>query len=61
MFSYVGIEYSSPPLTAALGNLTPVFTFLIALVFRSVINCMNHHSSRFINYPEIRTGKIEVI
>lgn len=34
LFSYVGIEYTSPALTAAMGNLTPVYTFLLAVIFR---------------------------
>ncbi|KAM7508116.1 hypothetical protein LguiA_018569 [Lonicera macranthoides] len=34
LFAYVGIDYSSPTLAAALGNLTPIFTFLIAVAFR---------------------------
>ncbi|KAA8548061.1 hypothetical protein F0562_004678 [Nyssa sinensis] len=34
LFGYVGINYSSPVLAAALGNLTPIFTFLLAIIFR---------------------------
>ncbi|KAL3526451.1 hypothetical protein ACH5RR_011107 [Cinchona calisaya] len=34
MLSYIGNDYSSPALVAAMGNLTPIFTFLLALIFR---------------------------
>ncbi|KAK2636413.1 hypothetical protein Ddye_031205 [Dipteronia dyeriana] len=34
IFSYVGIEYSSPTLATAMSNLIPAFTFILALVFR---------------------------
>ncbi|XP_071702539.1 WAT1-related protein At3g28050-like [Rutidosis leptorrhynchoides] len=32
--AYAGINYSSPTLAAALGNLIPAFTFLLAIIFR---------------------------
>ncbi|KAK1438849.1 hypothetical protein QVD17_04661 [Tagetes erecta] len=32
--AYAGINYSSPTLASALGNLIPAFTFLFAIVFR---------------------------
>lgn len=31
---YTGINYSSPTLASAISNLTPAFTFLLAVVFR---------------------------
>ncbi|KAA8548069.1 hypothetical protein F0562_004670 [Nyssa sinensis] len=34
MFAFMGISYSSPTLAAALGNLIPAFTFLLAIIFR---------------------------
>ncbi|GFZ02834.1 nodulin MtN21 /EamA-like transporter family protein [Actinidia rufa] len=34
MFGYIGLKYSSPALAASLANLVPVFTFLIAIIFR---------------------------
>ncbi|KAK4836499.1 hypothetical protein QYF36_013400 [Acer negundo] len=34
IFSYVGIEYSSPTLATAMSNLVPAFTFILAIVFR---------------------------
>ncbi|KAJ7974530.1 WAT1-related protein [Quillaja saponaria] len=34
VFGYIGIEYSSPTLASATSNLTPAFTFVLALVFR---------------------------
>ncbi|KAE8717141.1 WAT1-related protein [Hibiscus syriacus] len=32
--SYKGIEYSSPTLASAVGNLSPAFTFILAVIFR---------------------------
>ncbi|CAK9162823.1 unnamed protein product [Ilex paraguariensis] len=32
--AYIGIDYSSPTLAAAIGNLIPVFTFLFAIICR---------------------------
>uniref|UniRef100_A0A0A0KRZ3 WAT1-related protein n=2 Tax=Cucumis sativus TaxID=3659 RepID=A0A0A0KRZ3_CUCSA len=34
MMAYTGIKYSSPVLLSALSNLIPIFTFLLALLFR---------------------------
>ncbi|XP_004304597.1 PREDICTED: WAT1-related protein At5g40240-like [Fragaria vesca subsp. vesca] len=31
---FAGVKYSSPTLSAALANLTPIFTFLLAVIFR---------------------------
>ena len=31
---YKGIEYSSATLASAISNLTPAFTFVLALIFR---------------------------
>ncbi|XVF60373.1 hypothetical protein PTKIN_Ptkin08bG0040100 [Pterospermum kingtungense] len=34
IFGYTGINYSSPTLASAISNLTPAFTFILALIFR---------------------------
>ncbi|XP_024974214.1 WAT1-related protein At5g40240-like [Cynara cardunculus var. scolymus] len=34
VFLYVGINYSSPTMASAIGNLSPAITFLIAVIFR---------------------------
>ncbi|KAK0573627.1 hypothetical protein LWI29_011139 [Acer saccharum] len=34
LFTYVGIELSSPTLSTALHNLIPAFTFILAIIFR---------------------------
>ncbi|CAK9161312.1 unnamed protein product [Ilex paraguariensis] len=34
MLSFSGLNYSSPTLSSALGNLIPIFTFLLAIIFR---------------------------
>lgn len=34
MFAYAGIDYSSPTLATAMGNLIPAFTFVFAVIFR---------------------------
>lgn len=33
---FTGIDYSSPTLASAIGNLSPAFTFLLAVIFRSL-------------------------
>ncbi len=32
--NYKGLEYSSPTLASAIGNLSPAFTFILAVIFR---------------------------
>lgn len=34
VFAYAGIDYSSPTLATAMGNLIPAFTFVFAVIFR---------------------------
>ncbi|KAK4846220.1 hypothetical protein QYF36_014471 [Acer negundo] len=34
MMGYTGINYSSPTLASAISNLTPAFTFILAILFR---------------------------
>uniref|UniRef100_A0A7N0U300 WAT1-related protein n=1 Tax=Kalanchoe fedtschenkoi TaxID=63787 RepID=A0A7N0U300_KALFE len=34
VLSYKGIDYGSPTLASAIGNLTPAFTFILAVLFR---------------------------
>lgn len=34
IFGYTGISYSSPTLASAISNLTPAFTFVLAIIFR---------------------------
>ncbi|XP_057481348.1 WAT1-related protein At5g40230-like isoform X6 [Actinidia eriantha] len=34
LFGFKGVEYSSPTLSSAIGNLTPAFTFMLAIIFR---------------------------
>ncbi|GLT65152.1 hypothetical protein SLA2020_376000 [Shorea laevis] len=34
ILGYKGIEYSSPTLSSAISNLVPVFTFILAIIFR---------------------------
>ncbi|KAL3526442.1 hypothetical protein ACH5RR_011098 [Cinchona calisaya] len=34
MLGYKGIQYSSPTLSSAISNLTPAFTFALAIIFR---------------------------
>ncbi|GAV72579.1 EamA domain-containing protein [Cephalotus follicularis] len=34
IMGYTGINYSSPTLASAISNLTPAFTFILALIFR---------------------------
>ena len=35
--AYKGIEYSSPTLASAIGNLTPALTYILAVIFRSYL------------------------
>jgi len=37
IMGYTGINYSSPTLASAISNLTPAFTFLLAILFRFII------------------------
>ncbi|KAF5186258.1 Wat1-related protein [Thalictrum thalictroides] len=39
ILGYLGIRYSSPTLGSAMGNLIPAFTFLLAIVFRTISIC----------------------
>ncbi|KAK1555783.1 hypothetical protein Q3G72_031236 [Acer saccharum] len=41
IFSYVGIEYSSPTLATAMSNLVPAFTFILAIVFSLGAWCLS--------------------
>lgn len=34
MFGFKGIDYSSPTMASAMSNLTPAFTFALAILFR---------------------------
>nr|AFK34659.1 unknown [Medicago truncatula] len=34
IMGYIAINYSSPTLSAAIGNLVPAFTFVLAVIFR---------------------------
>ncbi|KAK6928294.1 EamA domain [Dillenia turbinata] len=34
---YKGIDYGSPTLASAIGNLTPAFTFILAIIFRTQV------------------------
>ncbi|KAK9925249.1 hypothetical protein M0R45_033578 [Rubus argutus] len=34
LLSYNGINYSSPTLASAMGNLIPIYTFILAIIFR---------------------------
>ncbi|KEH24885.1 putative EamA domain-containing protein [Medicago truncatula] len=34
ILGYIGINYSSPTLASAIGNLVPAFTFILAVIFR---------------------------
>ncbi|GMJ09344.1 Usually multiple acids move in and out Transporters 40 [Hibiscus trionum] len=34
VFAYKGINYSSPTLASVIGNLSPAFTFILAVIFR---------------------------
>uniref|UniRef100_A0A7N2L095 WAT1-related protein n=1 Tax=Quercus lobata TaxID=97700 RepID=A0A7N2L095_QUELO len=35
--AYKGIEYSSPTLASAIGNLTPALIYILAVIFRSYL------------------------
>ncbi|XP_024184556.1 WAT1-related protein At5g40240 isoform X2 [Rosa chinensis] len=34
LLAYTGINYSSPTLASAMGNVIPIFTFILAIIFR---------------------------
>ncbi|KAL2897094.1 hypothetical protein RDABS01_038877 [Bienertia sinuspersici] len=44
--AYAGINYSSPTLAAAIGNLIPVFTFILAVILRMEILDLRNPSSQ---------------
>ncbi|KNA16045.1 hypothetical protein SOVF_092730 [Spinacia oleracea] len=44
--AYTGINYSSPTLAAAIGNLIPVFTFILAVILRMEILDLRNPSSQ---------------
>ena len=47
---YKGIEYSSATLASAISNLTPAFTFILALIFRFLsFFLIVHQSSEFVS------------
>ncbi|CAN0857394.1 WAT1-related protein At3g28050 [Linum grandiflorum] len=46
IMAYTGINYSSPTLASAIGNLTPAFTFLFAIIFRMERVCIRRSSSQ---------------
>ncbi|XP_028051587.1 WAT1-related protein At3g28050-like isoform X3 [Camellia sinensis] len=37
MFMFIGIGYSSPTTASAMSNLTPAYTFILALIFRHIV------------------------
>ncbi|KAI4389077.1 hypothetical protein MLD38_001341 [Melastoma candidum] len=43
---YTGIDFSSPTLASAISNLTPAFTFVLALLFRMEKVCLKRSSSQ---------------
>ncbi|KAF3958325.1 hypothetical protein CMV_016756 [Castanea mollissima] len=42
---YIGIEYSSPTLASAISNLTPAFTFILAVIFRFLFFLKSNHKN----------------
>ncbi|CAN1272772.1 WAT1-related protein At3g28050 [Linum perenne] len=46
IMGYTGINYSSPTLASAISNLTPAFTFILALLFRMEKVSVRRTSSR---------------
>ncbi|CAO2816561.1 unnamed protein product [Amaranthus hypochondriacus] len=44
--AYAGINYSSPTLAAAIGNLIPVFTFILAVILRMEVLDLRNPSSQ---------------
>ncbi|KAH9608205.1 hypothetical protein KSS87_014420 [Heliosperma pusillum] len=46
MCAFTGISYSSPTLAAAIGNLIPVFTFILAVLLRMEKLDIRNHSSQ---------------
>ncbi|KAI4320453.1 hypothetical protein MLD38_033932 [Melastoma candidum] len=46
ILGYTGIDFSSPTLASAISNLTPAFTFILALLFRMEKVCLKRRSSQ---------------
>nr|XP_011468249.1 PREDICTED: WAT1-related protein At5g40240-like isoform X3 [Fragaria vesca subsp. vesca] len=44
--AYKGIDYSSPTLASAISNLTPAFTFILAIIFRMEMLSMRSTSTQ---------------
>ncbi|XP_021842862.1 WAT1-related protein At3g28050 [Spinacia oleracea] len=47
IFLFVGIRYSSPTLASAMNNLSPAFTFIIAIIFRMEMVNLSAQSNIF--------------
>jgi sensor histidine kinase YesM len=45
IMGYIAINYSSPTLAAAIGNLVPAFTFMLAVIFRFANFILIYHIS----------------
>ncbi|KAG8635055.1 WAT1-related protein At3g28050 [Manihot esculenta] len=46
IMGFTGINYSSPTLSSAISNLTPAFTFILAIIFRMERVAMKRRSSQ---------------
>ncbi|KAJ8749955.1 hypothetical protein K2173_013870 [Erythroxylum novogranatense] len=46
IMGYTGINYSSPTLASAISNLTPAFTFILAIIFRMETVALRRTSSQ---------------
>ncbi|WCJ20928.1 nodulin MtN21 /EamA-like transporter family protein [Euphorbia peplus] len=46
ILGYAGINYSSPTLSSAISNLTPAFTFILAIIFRMETVSLKKSSSQ---------------